>query len=294
MTLIQQTGIQLITAFIAFVLGVLLNRLRAIQAYFNSRRFWRPLLRRDLTLVLGDGFPELQGFEASDVVGRGDLVGSYELTTRFAAMGFRRLQPVFADKMIGDDPSGTGLRKNLIILGGQDTNTLTRDCLSHLRCTYALKWLNPAEGSLPIDNIHHRSQIPELQPTIYAPDDLQALRPVMSEDLLVQDYGVIVRARNPFMPPGAKNKRVVLIYGCYGFGTLAAVLYSLERDFLQEIRNTNEDIECVVSCDVVKDTPQGYRRVYLARHPAGTLGPTRSSARGGTDTGADLAKKGDV
>jgi hypothetical protein len=258
MTLVQQTAIQLITAFIAFVLGFLLSRFKAAWAYFNARKFWRPLLRRDLTLVLGDGFADLRGFEASDVVGRGDLVGSYVLTTRFAGMGFRRLQPVFADKMIGDDPSGTGLRKNLVVLGGRDANTLTGACLSRLNCTYTLEWLAPPEDSQPTSSSGRR-HLPELQPTVYAPEELKPFHPVESNGRLVKDYGVIVRARNPFMPPGARDKHVVLIY--------------------EEIRDAHEDIECVVVCDVLKDTPQSYRCVYLAKHPAGTLSPDRSSVR---------------
>ena len=277
MGLVQQTMIQLVTAFIAFALGVLINRLREIWAYFSARKFWRPLLRRDLTLVLGDGFPDLRGFEASDMVGRGDLIGSYELTTKFAAMGFRRLQPVFADKTIGPDPSGTGLRKNLIILGGRDGNTLTRACLSRLNCTYSVAWLDSADGgSVSLDKISGSRQIPEFQPTRYAPGGLATYRPELDDrNVLVRDYGVIIRARNPFLSPKAKDKRIVIIYGCYGFGTLAAVLYSLERDFIKEIQDTKEDIECIVGCDVVKDTPQRPRRMYLARYPAGTLGPDR-------------------
>jgi len=282
--LIEQTLIQLVTAFIAFVLGVLISRLREIWAYFSARKFWRPLLRRDLTLVLGDGFPDLQGFEESDVVGRGDLVGSYELTTKFAAMGFRRLQPVFADKMIGSDPSGAGLRKNLIVLGGPDANSLTRYCLSRLNCTYLVEWLDAADsGSISVGKISATRQIPELKPTRYAPAGLAAHRPEMDdENLVVRDYGVIIRARNPFLSPGAKDKRIVVIYGFYGFGTLAAVLYSLERDFFREIQDTKEDIECIVTCDVVNDTPQRPRRTYLARYPAGTLGPDRPAGEVGT------------
>ena len=273
MGLVQQTVIQLVTAFIAFALGILINRLRATWAYFSARKFWRPLLRRDITLVLGDGFTDLRGFEASDMVGRGDLVGSYVLTTRFAAMGFRRLQPVFADKMIGSDPSGAGLRKNLIVLGGRDANTLTGDILSRLNCAYSVEWLDP-----PAAGDGSSRQIPELQPTSYAPAELTAYRPEMTGNSLVRDYGVIIRARNPFISPGSKDKRIVIIYGCYGFGTLAAVLYSLEQDFLGRIRDTEEDIECIVTCDVVRDAPQRPRHVYFDRHPAGTLGPDRVPA----------------
>src|SRR6266568_6390439 len=133
MSFVEQTVIQLLVAAIAFLAGLFVQRIRATWAYLRARRFWRPLLGRDLGLILGDGFLDLQDFEASNVVGRGDLVASYELTAYFSKMGFRRLQPIFADRIVGADLTGRQLRRNLIVLGGPDANRISLRCLEGMK-----------------------------------------------------------------------------------------------------------------------------------------------------------------
>jgi hypothetical protein len=102
-------------------------------------------------------------------------------------------------------------------------------------------------------------------------DGLAIYEPVEENHTLVRDYGVIVRTVNPFLSEGRTNKKIVIIYGCYGFGSLAAVLFSMEREFLKNITNTDKDIECIVACDIVDETPQTIRRVYFEEHPPGSL-----------------------
>jgi hypothetical protein len=274
---IQETGVQIVTASVAFGLGLLLNRMKVTWALFRARNFWRPLLRKDLTLVLGDGFPELQGFEATDVIGRGDLIASHKLTTCFSSMGFRRLQPVFADKVIGDDPGGDSLRRNLILLGGSDANSLTQECLKHLNCHYTLLWPEDTTREATASPTSNTWGIPRLQGTENSSEDSTgkpqiAFTPIIEHGDVTQDYGVIIRTRNPFVPIRSRQeKQIVVIFGCYGFGTLAAILFSQEKAFLDLVKNTKDDIECIVVCDVVKGTPQGYRKVHFQSYPHGIL-----------------------
>jgi hypothetical protein len=288
--LLQETGVQLITAAIAFVLGVLLNRTVRAWAYLRARKFWRPLIKRDLALVLGDGFRDLPTFEASQLVGQGDLVASFELNSYFAAMGIRQLRPISADKTSGVDPAGRGRHRNFIVIGGQDANTLTDQCLERLRCSYQLIWptvplttSSAAEaivGEVPLGSgTDHEGQSesvwrtrPKLIPAVHRQKDrLETYEPVAKNEEIVRDYGIIVRARNPFLTEGRRNKRIVLIYGCYGFGSLAAVLFSMEKAFLKRVTDRNRDIECVVACDVIDKTPQAIHSVYFKEHPAGHL-----------------------
>lgn len=266
---------QLITAGIAFLLGVFLTRIRLTWAYFTARHFWRPLLKRDLRLVLGDGFPDLQGFEASDVVGRGDLVGSYELTTHFSNLWFRRLQPIFADRIVGDDLTGRPLRRNLIILGGPDANRVTYECVKSLNLRYQLRWPN-SEGSSE-GGAKELWKVPTLEATPLADRrDKTLFQPSVEDGTITTDYGVIIRAHNPFDLRGPKRfamprRRVVILYGCYGYGTLAAVLYSQTREFQERVKNSTDDIECVVKCRVVMGTPQAIDCVYFRSHAHGSL-----------------------
>jgi hypothetical protein len=276
MSLIQQTAIQLIVGVIAFLAGFFLRRVRSTLAYLRARRFWRPLLRRDLALILGDGFPQLRAFKASDLIGRGDLVASYELTTFLSQIGFRRLQPIFADGTVGEDLTGRSLRRNMIVIGGPDMNQVTLRFLSSLQLCHRFEVPEATETAEL--GAHRVWQIPSL--VVFGPageKDELSFRPSVEGDELVQDYGVIVRTRNPFMPSGTglagkrRGKRIVIIYGCYGFGTLAAVIYSQTPEFLEMIENENDDIECIVTCRVVMGTPQSISCPYFKAHPSGAL-----------------------
>jgi hypothetical protein len=292
MTFIQQTIIQLATGAIAFIVGLMISRLQRLWAYFRSPIFWRPLFRRDLELVLGDGFKDLpKSFEASDVVGRGDLLASYELTTKISAVRIQRLQPSFADKMRDNDPGGAGLRKNLVILGGKDANSLTQHCVDRLRCSYDLIWpeeiqIEPSTRSDTALIEGAETQIPRLEPAQtfaesgrdgYNSSERESFEPIVNEHgIAVRDYGVIIRARNPFLSRNESNKRVVVIYGCFGFGTLAAAQYTQNQEFLDLVGNSDDDIECIVQCDVIDRAPQCLERVYFKSHPFGTLSPWRA------------------
>jgi hypothetical protein len=273
---IEQTVIQLIVAAIAFLAGFFLQRIRTAWAYLRARRFWRPLLRRDLALILGDGFLDLQNFEASNVVGRGDLVASYELTSHFSRMGFRRLQPTFADRMIGTDLSGRELRRNLVVVGGPDANRICQSCIEGMQLSYALEWVQPSISSNESAAVIQR-QLPRLVFNGSQQEEDSVFEPLAEKGEIVRDYGILIRSRNPFMPLGMRptkpkrGKRVVMIYGCYGYGTLAAALYSQTSEFLEMVRNESDDIECIVRCRVVEGTPQKPERVYFKTHPYGTL-----------------------
>jgi hypothetical protein len=251
--LLQETGVQLITAAIAFLLGVLLSRILRAWAYIRARKFWRPLIRRDLAIVLGDGFRDLPSFEASQLVAQGDLVASFELNAHFTSMGIRQLRPIFADKTIGVEPDGRGLRRNFIVIGGEDTNTLTDECLKRLKCSYKLVWPNDTAVGRPPTDQNMTSQLPagkrdigpkaasawglpKLIPATHREHDgLDIYQPVEENDEIVRDYGIIVRARNPFISEGRRNKRVVLIFGCYGFGSLAATLSQERKNFSNKL-----------------------------------------------------------
>jgi len=275
MGLVGQIIIQLIVGVAAFVAGLFLQRIRASLLYLQSRRFWRPVLRRDLMVVLGDGFAGLRRFEASDVIGRGDLVASYELVTHFARMGYRRMQPVFADRVVNDQP-GRSLRHNMVVLGGPDANSVSKACLEGVRATYQLIWPEDREAE------DFPAEVPIRPPQLVLMDsskrdEIPILKPTVAGDEVTRDYGVIIRTRNPFDYWGPKRlparggSRIVIMYGCYGYGTIAAVLYSRTLEFLEMIKNSKDDIECIVSCDIVMGTPQAIGQVFFRSHPYGHL-----------------------
>ena len=285
MDFLREASLQLIVAATAFILGLLLNRAVRTSVYFRARKFWRPLATKDLAIVLGDGFSGVSSLEASGLVGQGDLLASAELISHFSAMGLPPLQPEFADKAVGVDPGGRALRRNLVILGGPDANTLTKACLDRLKCSYRLEEavFATAESGSAADATTLVWRLPKLRPTIRAKDQATVYEPVVLDGQIVRDYGVIVRTRNPFLFERRQPKRnlfrfwrqrekwVVLMFGCYGLGTYAAALFSKEKAFLDLVKNSEEDIECIVRCDVFRKTPQGVRHIDIIHHRPGDL-----------------------
>lgn len=80
--------------------------------------------------------------------------------------------------------------------------------------------------------------------------------PARRDDGVVEsDFGLIVRARNPF---DESDGLVLCFAGCYGQGTLASVqAATTERAFLSHPHIAEGSaVECLVRADVVADVPQ--------------------------------------
>jgi hypothetical protein len=45
----------------------------------------------------------------------------------------------------------------------------------------------------------------------------------------------------------------------------------MKRAFLDLVKNTEEDIECIVSCDVIDRELHGLRHVFIRNYPPGAL-----------------------
>jgi hypothetical protein len=56
---------------------------------------------------------------------------------------------------------------------------------------------------------------------------------------------------------------VIIFCGSYGYGTWAAVKYAQTREFLQNVPKGNTALECILSVQVVADTPQGIHKEVL-------------------------------
>lgn len=225
-------------------------------------------------IVLGDGFSGLRRFEASDVIGRGDIVASYELVTHFARIGYKRMQPVFADRVVNDQP-GRSLRRNMVVLGGPDANSVSRECLKGVSATYQMVWADGRDMGAAVATSLRPPQL--VLTTTAKSNEVPVMEPTLEGDEVTHDYGVIIRSRNPFeywgpkRPVARRSKRVVIMYGCYGYGTMAAVLYSRTREFLEMIKSTDSDIECIVRCRIVLGTPQAIEQVFFKAYPYGHL-----------------------
>ncbi len=209
----------------------------------RARAFWHPFLSDDVRLVIGRFGQvrhfDLLKFERSGVLGVGDAIALAELQRYFSQIGGSP-QLAYADRLEGD-----ALKHTMILLGGPDANSVTRRTAK--RITSMLRF-----GSAEVNEIAIRDTS-EASPRLYVPSPLD-------QDNAGTDYGLILRAPNPFAP----DKEIMIIAGSFGHGTWAAARHVTSIEFLAKSASLQPGpMECLVETDVELDTPQSIRQVLL-------------------------------
>jgi hypothetical protein len=268
----------LAAAALAFLFGLMWQRIKNAFLNYRARRFWGPLMSEDLQLVIGR-FRGLQQFEASGMIGAGDALAMNDLHQYFKRIGYDGFRVSYNDQLGYGDATGDALRTNLILLGGPDANTLTHELIGRLNLGIAFKELDArSPGELLEPRVF---RFPELEPErgfsmtrvahnlrqLARNSDLQQWRTPVFVDLLdedkiyepakdgsqiIEDCGLIVRVPNPF----DSSKSVVIICGSYGYGSWAAVQLLQTKEFVNRIPKGTKTLECVFSVEVVRDVPQ--------------------------------------
>jgi hypothetical protein len=269
---LNEVATGLATGVVAFLLGLLWQHMRKAFLNYRARRFWRPVMSRDLQLVLGR-FRGLPGFEASGVIGAGDTLAMNNLREYFEKIGFGGFQVSLNDQLGYGDPTGDSLRTNLILLGGPDANRLTYDVVKLLKLGIVFKELDPRRpGELLEPRIYDMSETNGQGPVRRAlrlfgllsgeqwrtpviadlDGSKKVFKPTKTGDAVLVDCGVIIRTPNPF----DLTKSIIILCGSYGYGTWAAVQLAQSKEFIRRIPKGSGALECVFEVDVVRDTPQ--------------------------------------
>jgi hypothetical protein len=117
-----------------------------------------------------------------------------------------------------------------------DTNFVARDMLRRIRTSLTF-------GNSKANEVSFRS-----------PRTHQVYAPEWNGQSVEVDYGVIIRSQNPF----ATDRSVLLMFGCYGYGTRAAGRFVCSDEFLRlaEVEKGGGDLECVVRTEVIGGAPQ--------------------------------------
>lgn len=258
-----------VASFLAFVLGLAWRRLTKLVVNYRARRFWRPLVERHLTVVLGR-LP-LPQFEASGVVGAGDNIALRELSDYLHRIGFRHFSLLYHDESGWNSSSTiTPLTGNLILLGGPDANSLTREVIGRITLGLEFREVTPAhlraiqQGRAQIDRPptpprrwpgqRRRSPgAPQWRvPVMVDRTSRQVYGPTRDGDDVHSDCGVMIRCPNPFNP----DREVMIFCGSYGYGTWAAVRFAVSDEFLRRLPAGARFVECVLSADIVHHAPQ--------------------------------------
>ncbi|MBE8517221.1 hypothetical protein ILP97_06810 [Amycolatopsis sp. H6(2020)] len=197
------------------------KRLRLLRA----RRFWKAMGSREPFIVMGaPDWEPLSSWEKSGLVGKGDMLALVEIESQLRRLGF-------AGKIVeSKELNSRELRSDLILIGGPDGNTATKEIMERLDGETSYVFAGDAPAVL------HKGS-----------DETAAPQYNKSGDP-TNDYGLIIRAANPLAPDTAE---VVILAGCWGFGTAAAAEKLSDRKFLRDQRKFKY-FEALVETTVVR------------------------------------------
>lgn len=219
---------------------ILLGRLSGLiwswVRYLPAKRFWRPVAKPGLVVVVGRH--ELNEFEASGLIGVGDAKAVDVLRAYFRKV---HLPSSFSVAYVDEIPSGGGYDGTFLCLGGPNASPGGEGLIADLwqQAPTSFSWGDPSGRDITIyDRVSGKQIVPSGFP-----------------GTVTRDYALIVRMLNPFSQSGAKDY-ALLFAGCLGFGTWGAARFATTPAFLKDPRVARtEEFECLVSIDVANRSP---------------------------------------
>jgi hypothetical protein len=210
------------TALIGYLIGRLWLTFVVRRRFWRAREFWQPVLDGHFQIVISRF--AIEGFrEPTGVVGGGDAIANRLLGDLFRDIGLERPKSVYVDEAELDRG------QNLIVLGGPRENRVALEALARIKP--GLSIVDPGPGiPMQVESASGLAQDHDagLSREVFVADP--------SPDQMT-DYGVILRARNPFK----QDRAMVVIQGCYGYGTWAGVGLSQTEEFLRRCEALDAD-----------------------------------------------------
>jgi hypothetical protein len=202
----------------------------------RARRFWRPFTGKPTVVALSIFMDEFRNWERSGLVGAGDVRALLALQRKWASLGGAEFRTESSERLA----SQGDLRENLICIGGPDANPVTRLILDRTSTT-----LGVANGSV----------------TFFDTETGRYFSPRIDTNGDRRDYGIIVRARNPFN----LERAALVLAGSFGDGTRAAAeLVCEERIERSDFAAARMTFELLLEVEVISGTPQT-PRIVVAR-----------------------------
>lgn len=222
-----EISINLIAASIGGAAVWLATRTRRRLKLLRARRFWRSLCSRTPLIVIGaPDLEPLNKWEKSGMVGKGDIIALVDIQNQLRELGFEGKIVESKELNSGDH------RKDLVLIGGPDGNSVTATMMREIDrvLSYEFTW-NSGVGNVVIDRTTGSTSAPQYD---------ESGDPT-------SDYGLIIRSVNPLAP---KKAEIVILAGCWGFGTAAAAELLRDRKFLRQQRKSKH-FETLVKTTVV-------------------------------------------
>ncbi|WP_327097124.1 hypothetical protein OIE68_45925 [Nocardia vinacea] len=240
---LQDLGINLLAAGIAFGVGLSSNQARNRWRTRSTRAFWKPYANGEFRVITPiHQVGEDQTIERTEWVGLGDVVALVTLQDAVSTLGIDKLVVRPSNRLNDDD-----WRSNLILIGGPGTNAVTADALARLN-------LNVGFGSL--------AQPSRERSAVYDRQSGQTWSRVRTPDgkKTRTDHGFVVRAISPFNA----RRTILILAGGTAFGTAGAAKLCQKAEFLDHPAvRSGGPFEAVFSVDVAGGAPREVEAVLV-------------------------------
>lgn len=247
MQTIDEIGVNLAAALVGFMIGAILRYGYTALKYRRARAYWKPLVKQELYLVVSRFFRDV-AFEPSGFMGVGDANALNEARSYLSLMGAEMVSIMYSDMFPGEK-----LRSNMILLGGPDGNRVSEMVFTHF--SPSLVFYNYREHEVTVlDKVTRETYSPIiLENGEEHPYRRGALPPNSADFELIRDYGIIIGMQNPY----AQDKYVLMIAGCFGYGTWAGARFVSSPTFLREIPGKlGSSFEALVEAELAGGEPQ--------------------------------------
>lgn len=200
-------------------------KMNSKEKFFNH--FWKPFFENKTTIVFGTYHSDkFRSWEASNLMSTGDGLTIAKMMGILNKVGVKEIDIVPTFNFTGDR-----YQNNLILIGGPDANTMTNEMY------------NKMDTNLKFGNL----EINEL--TLYdSKNNSKYFSSYDNEKNVTSDYGLAFKTKNPYNT----DANVIIVAGCFGFGTCAASQIFESSKLLGELEISSEyEFEALVNADVL-------------------------------------------
>jgi hypothetical protein len=206
--MLADLAINLLAALIAFCAGILLTLLTRNLVDRRAARRLIGLPTPDLAVALASPVSIVPGTTKTTTEAQGaplatiGTVAAYQKLMTLAAASERTLE--LPDFYFANDFPDERFDRNLICIGFPRTNRVTAEVLRYI--------------DIPVKFAEH---------TLVDTTDQTEFAPILEDGVIVEDFGCLIRAANPFNP----DRIVIIIAGTQTYGMKAAAALLSARNF---------------------------------------------------------------
>lgn len=220
--------INLLSTVIAFILGIIFNSVfDNIRKKAPVRSFWDGCLKSSVNIIIPSWPADYE--EQPLRTGHSDLLAAARAASLLSSFHNRREEiKILEGKYAAQDR----LEENVILIGGPVTNEITRRIMQEFEMPFSFA------DHILLDNRHNKKYEAKAD----------------ENECILEDYGFVLKTKNPYND----QKSLVIIAGCYGYGTYSGAVaitdYGILRDIIRQAKA--ESIGLIVKSHIIHEIPQ--------------------------------------